>query len=99
LHPTQISCISSDWRSVVAEALEEVQEVDLVHFLFPADTTFCEALALKHSVDFTLETKKRVAFFRKRKLPGKTTNQKNVPAEPAFPHHHDDLDHLAYSGK
>jgi hypothetical protein len=99
LHPTQISCISSDWRNVVTGALEEVQEVDLVHFLFPGDTAFCEALALKHSVDFTLETKKRVAFFRKRKLPGKLSNQKNMLPEPAIPHLADELDHLDYPGK
>jgi hypothetical protein len=67
LNPTQISCIASDWRKVASLALDELQEIDLVHFLFPADTTFCESLALKHSVDFTVETKKRVAFFRKRK--------------------------------
>jgi hypothetical protein len=66
LHPIQISCISSNWRGVVVHALTEIREIDLVHFLFPADAEFCRDIASKYSVDFTADAKKRVAFFRKR---------------------------------
>jgi hypothetical protein len=69
MHPVQISCISLDWRGVVILALNEIREVDLVHFLFSADVEFCEDVASKYSVDFTANPKRRVAFFRKRTSP------------------------------
>jgi hypothetical protein len=66
MHPTQISCISSNWRSAVVQALIEAGEIDLIHFLFSSDVEFCEDLASKYSMDFTANPKEHVAFFRKR---------------------------------
>jgi hypothetical protein len=65
MYPEQISCISLDWRGVVVRALNEIHEIDLVHFLFATDGEFCEDIASKYSMDFTASPKKRVAFFRK----------------------------------
>jgi hypothetical protein len=66
LHPIQISCISSNWHGIVVQTLAEIQEIDLIHFLFASDVEFCKDLASKYSVDFTANPKERVAFFRKR---------------------------------
>jgi hypothetical protein len=66
LHPLQISCVASNWRRLVVETLIEIQEIDLVHFLFATDVEFCKEMASKYSVDFTANRKERVAFFRKR---------------------------------
>jgi argininosuccinate lyase len=66
LHPLQISCVAANWRRLVVETLIEIQEIDLVHFLFATDVEFCEDMASKYSMDFTADRKERVAFFRKR---------------------------------
>jgi hypothetical protein len=51
---------------MVVQSLSEIQEVDLVHFLFSIDFEYCTETASKYSMDFTASPKKRVAFFRKR---------------------------------
>jgi hypothetical protein len=68
MHPVQISCISLDWRGVVVRTLNEIHEINLVHFLSATDGEFCEDIAAKYSMDFTASRKKRVASFRKRTL-------------------------------
>jgi len=68
-HPSQISCISSNWRGTIVHSLTELREIDLVHFLFSSDVEFCKDIASKYSMDFTSNTRERVAFFRKRTPP------------------------------
>ena len=66
LHRTRISCISSNWRGAVVQALIEAEEIDLIHFLFSSDVDFCEDLASKYSMAFTARAKQHAAYFRKR---------------------------------
>lgn len=68
-HPLQISCVSSNWRSLVIGALTGVREINLVHFLFKTDDEFCQEIAAKYSVEYTFSTTDRVAFFRKKPRP------------------------------
>jgi hypothetical protein len=58
--------VAFNWHAVVVQALIEIQEIDLVHFLFALDFEFCKGTAFKYAIDFTANRKKRVAFFRKR---------------------------------
>jgi hypothetical protein len=69
MHPVQISCITSNWRGVVVRALNEIHEINLVHFLLATDVEFCQDIAAKYSMGFTARPKKHVAYFRKRASP------------------------------
>ena len=65
-HPKEISCLTPGWRGVVIQALSDIQEIDLIHFLFSDDIEFCQDVASQHAVDFNATPRLHVAFFRKR---------------------------------
>jgi hypothetical protein len=65
LHPIQISCVSSNWRSLVITELAGIHEINLIHFLYITDDAFCQEMAVKYLMHYTPCPMQHTATFRK----------------------------------